>query len=1681
MRYLIHGSDGSTDGQPLARLVGMSERIQSVRFSPDGQMLAVTGGSPGRMGEVQVWDAETLELILSYPVTYDTVYGASWSPDSKAIAFGCGDHTVRVIEARSGKQILFQSAHSDFALDTVFSVDGSHLATVSRDATAKLIEVTTQRFVDNITSITPGALRGGIHAIARHPLRDEILFGGADGIPKIYRMHRNTKRVIGDDANQLWVLPQLEGRIFSVDYSRDGTVIAAGSSLDGRGAVHVYRIQAAPEFPKEILDIIKKPTHQRDAKMRSKLAAFHAEGIETIASIPVESSGIYAVSIHPAGTQVAAAGTDGQIRIVDVVPGAKIREFAAIEVTGSEELASSIAADAVPIDRQESLASASNAMGEELPESVAIHRLDVQPAEIRLDRPTSYTQLVVIGLTNEGEAIDVTRIAKVIADDSVRVSPFGFVQPVSDGRGTIEVRLGEHIAKIPFRVEGMGHRLKPDYLQDVSPILARAGCNAGTCHGAQDGKNGFKLSLRGYDPIFDVRALTDDLGSRRTSLASAADSLFLLKPTGMVPHEGGVLLEPHGDYYRTLLAWVTNGARLAQDSPKVRSIEIQPINPVVQRIGTRTQMRVVATYTDGTQRDVTRESFLESGDTEIATTTKDHPGLIEVLRRGEAPILVRYEGAYAATTVTVIGDRTGFKWRQPPANNAIDRFVYDKLRRTKTATSALCDDYAFVRRVHLDLIGLPPTPEAIKKFVADPRDSRWKRDELIDQLIGNDEFVEYWTNKWADLLQVNSKFLGREGAEAFRQWIRSEVQANTPYDEFARKVVTANGSNRENPAASYYKILRDPEITMENTTQLFLATRFNCNKCHDHPFERWTQDQYYEMSAYFARVGLKSDPASGERKIGGTAVESAKPLFEVVYTKDQGEVTHQRTNANVAPKFPFDCDYDLEEDRPSRREELAAWLTSEDNPYFAKSYANRIWAYLIGRGLIEPIDDIRAGNPPTNPELLDWLTREFVESGFDVRHLIRTICQSRTYQLALDSNAFNEDDAVNYSHAKARRLPAEVLYDAIYRTTGAESAFAGLPAGIRAAALPDVGIKLPDGFLNNLGRPPRESACECERSDDLQMGPIMALINGQTVGSAIGQEQSEIAKLVRAESDDDELIRQLFLRILSRPAADDEIADARSLMERVDADHLALRQKLADYREELKPVLAAHEAERIKSLGARREELKQRIAATQAEREQLASERESKIKLATSDLQAERARALAAMSDWEESLSQSTRWESLRIASLQSDYGETYSLQSDRSILAKGKQGVGANTFVGFTNVEGITGVRLEALPDDRLPAHGPGRASDGNFVVSEIEVWEGAASVGGTLFDSWDFGATPDDWSASEGTTLQLGAGTIELSAESKGGRMQITHDVSAAPEPLAIDVTALLEDVATVRVLWTTETQSGWDEKKRVMSVQMAPGEYQWQTQRLYFHPKDALTKLRIDIQSDELKSASIDSIRIVKAKPPKFTKVGLHQAQADYSQDGYPVAKAIDGQLKGNGNGWAVSNQFGKSHLAVFATKKPLVTTGKGTVKFRVTHNYSSGKHALGRFRLAVTKSSGQLDLGLPGDLSEIVAVPKEERTTEQRESLTAYFLERQPEIVEARARLKKAKMPIPADPVAEELRQRIVQLEKPLPKDPKLARLERAAKLSTTQLEKKRLTAAQDIAWALINSPEFLYNH
>ena len=1177
---------------------------------------------------------------------------------------------------------------------------------------------------------------------------------------------------------------------------------------------------------------------------------------------------------------------------------------------------------------------------ESLPDGAKVVGLDVQPPKVVIAGKYEAAQLVISAKLADGSTVDVTRIAKLALDGgAAEVNATGKVTPLKNGAGALRVEIAGKSASVPVEVAQMQDSQPVDFIRDVNPVMTRLGCNAGTCHGAKDGKFGFKLSLRGYDPIFDVRSLKDDLAGRRLNVASPDDSLMLLKATAGVPHEGGQRTKLGDKYYDILRAWIADGAKLDLAAPRVVKIEVSPRDPVVQQIGARQQVRIVATFSDGKTRDVTAEAFVESGNGDVAKT--DGGGLVETLRRGEAPLLARYEGNYAATTLTVMGDRKGFVWQQPETWGRIDELVASKWQRMKIAPSELCSDADFLRRVSLDLAGLPPSAEDVRTFLADTRPVRVKRDAVIEKLLASPEFIEHSANKWADLLQVNSKFLGKEGARLFREWIRKEIETATPYDQFVRKILTASGSNKQNPAASYWKILHDPVEAMENTTHLFLATRFNCNKCHDHPFERWTQDQYYHTSAFFSQVALVADPAGGGGKIAGTEVEKSRPLYEIISDKTEGEVTHLRTNKIAAPEFPYPA---KAESSGTRREQLAAWMTSPDNRYFATSYVNRLWGYLTGAGIIEPLDDIRAGNPPTNPELLDYLTKEFISHGFDVRHVMRIICQSRTYQLAIATNQWNADDKTNYSHALARRLPAEVLYDSVLKVVGTGPR---LPGGLRAGQLPDSATDLPSGFLANLGRPARESSCECERSSDLGLGSIMALLGGPAVSEAIGDPANDIAKLATAQPDDRKLVDELFVRVLSRPASEPEINKVMESWSAMDRDHAAILKQLEELEKEQAPIIAKLQAERAVEIEKAKAELARYEAESAAKLAEAEKQRVAAVAASEATVKDYETKNLAAAQAVFENTAPVARtltgWFPLDTLPMQATGGVTLNKLADGSILATGERPPKTDyVVIADTKIAGITGIGIEVLPSAAETNFGPGRTgADGNFVLGEL--------------------------------TMKVG----EFGAE-------------AVPNVL-------------------------------------------------------------------------------------KFTS-----AVADFNQKAFEIQKAIDGKKGDENNGWGVHGGFGVPHFGALTLEKPIGDAEKGMrLRFELNQPRNGG-FSIARFRLWVTTATAPVQVGYPQAVIDALKKIPAARSNEDKTTLAAYWKEYDPELSKLRLAVAKNQLPLPPDPGIAQRRSAIPSADVQIPSGPKLVRLRQDVEQSKAQLTNRRLTSAQDLAWALINTPAFLFN-
>ncbi len=767
----------------------------------------------------------------------------------------------------------------------------------------------------------------------------------------------------------------------------------------------------------------------------------------------------------------------------------------------------------------------------------------VHPAQITLDSPESTEQLLVWGRAADGRDEDWTRRATYrVASDHVVVSPQGRVTPNQEGQTELEVVLGERVLRVPVTVRGLATPQPVSFAGDVIPILSKAGCNAGGCHGKAEGQNGFKLSVFGFDPVADHQALVYEGRGRRVFLAAPEQSLLLLKATGTSPHGGGQKMAVDSLWYRRLHRWLAEGGRLeAGEREPVVNIRVEPAEVTLADFGEQ-QLRVVARHGDGTERNVTIEAEYQSNSDAVAAA--DREGLVIATDvPGEAAILVRYLGHVAVCRVT--HPHAAGEFERPAESNFVDRMVWDKLARLNIRPSPTADDATFLRRVYLDVIGTLPTADEARAFLADAGPD--KRTRLIDALLDRPEYAIYWAQKWADLLQVDKDTITPQGAVAFTRWIHEQLAGNEPYDVWVRAIITARGSTLASSPAAFYQVQADPEQAARAVSQLFLGVRIECAQCHHHPFERWDQSDYYALAGFFTGLDRRPAPQGGLK-----IVPKATAGVDL-------NLKHPRTALPVpaaalgSPPVEFGDELD-------RRRALAAWMTQTDNPYLARTLVNRLWSHYFGRGLVEPVDDLRATNPATNEPLLDALAAHLIERQFDIKALTRTLLNSRAYQLssaALPENALDEQ---NHSHAAWKPLPAEVLLDAISLVTGVPEEFNGWPRGYRAIQVWD--NKLPSTFLETFGRPTRQSVCACERGTEPSVAQALHLMNSPLTAQKLSDRTGRAAQLAGSASSAAEIIDELFLAALSRYPTDGE----REVM-------LAAFDGAADRRESVEDVL----------------------------------------------------------------------------------------------------------------------------------------------------------------------------------------------------------------------------------------------------------------------------------------------------------------------------------------------------------------------------------------------------------------------------------------------------------------------------------------------------------------------------
>jgi hypothetical protein len=729
---------------------------------------------------------------------------------------------------------------------------------------------------------------------------------------------------------------------------------------------------------------------------------------------------------------------------------------------------------------------------------------------------------------------DLTPFAELTLDKSnvANFEDLGLLIAKQNGTATLTAKAGGRSASVSIVVKNQDVSRPISFRHDLVAALNVGGCNAGACHGTPSGKNGFRLSLRGYDPAADYIQLTRDVQGRRTDRLIPEASLMFQKALGWVPHEGGQRFAVHSIPAQIVRSWLAEGLRDdSSDLPALQGIEILPGSRVFNEPARWQQLAVVARFTDGSTRDVTRLTVFTSSDNAVAEVNPT--GLVEFHQSGEAAILCRYLDAMLSARFTYLQPHSGFRWANPPERNFVDKYVFGKLKMLGIQPSEVCTDQEFIRRASLDLCGVLPALDQTKAFLEST--DKDKRAKLIDRLLETNEYADFWTLKWLDVLRCNRKAVQEKGVHVYQQWLRGKIEKNVPFDLLVRELLTANGSTFANPPANYFRVARDPTNLAETTAQLFLGIRMQCAKCHNHPFERWTQDDYYSMAAFFARVRQKKDKL--EPGVGPMAQGAA----EVIYCDRSGEVVQPRTGKVVPPKYMGGTVAILPLGK-DRREVLADWLTNGNNPFFAKSVVNRVWFHVVGRGIVDPVDDFRDSNPSANDELLTALAKDFVDHHFDIKHLIRAIANSRTYQLSAQTIDSNKDDNKYFSHAVTKLLTAEQLLDAICTATEVAEKYPGLPLGTRATQLPDGEVN--NVFLKTFGQPARELACECEREGDSNLAQALQLINGPTINDKIRNANNRLGKLLARKLDEKQILAELYVAALSRSPAEGEVKAA---------------------------------------------------------------------------------------------------------------------------------------------------------------------------------------------------------------------------------------------------------------------------------------------------------------------------------------------------------------------------------------------------------------------------------------------------------------------------------------------------------------------------------------------------------
>jgi hypothetical protein len=774
------------------------------------------------------------------------------------------------------------------------------------------------------------------------------------------------------------------------------------------------------------------------------------------------------------------------------------------------------------------------------PGSLTSLSFDLGSDELKLAGRDARRQLLVSGNYSTGQTRDLTRSVSysVEPETIASVDSTGLVLPLAEGQATIMAKDSSGpSASVKLTVSHLVNDLPVNFPNQVVPVFTKLSCNSGGCHGKASGQNGFRLSLLGFEPSEDYDHLVKEGRGRRLFPAAPERSLLLMKATGTVPHGGGQRMEPDSVPYRLIYRWIEQGLPFGKpDDPKVSRIEVLPTTRTLPP-GGQQQLVVIAYYTDGSTEDVTAMTQFEPNDTEMAEVSPS--GLVKTRDlSGTVAVMARYQGQVAVFRASLPLGAVVKDLPQP--KNFIDELVFEQLKTLGIPPSPVCDDSTFLRRISCDITGRLPTAEESEQFLADPDPA--KREKWIDKRLDSEAYADFFANKWCSILRNKRQQESfAHGTYLFHDWIRQSLFENKPYDQFVREVITASGEMGENPPVVWYRSVRETNQQMEDTAQLFLGLRIQCARCHHHPFEKWSQQDYYGFEAFFTRVGRKKGMQTGEERI--------------FHQRGVATAVNPRSGQAVKPAGLGSPTLELTADEDPRQA-LVDWMADPKNPFFARALANRYWKHFMGRGLVEPEDDMRVTNPATNPALLEALAKDFVDSKFDLKHMVRTICNSRVYQLSAEPNQYNAGDKQSFSRYYPKRLGAEVLLDAIDQVTGTDEKFGGLPAGTRAIQLPDTGFN--SYFLTVFGRPEAASACECERSNEANLAQSLHLLNSAEVQNKLAAASGRAAALAGdKEHQHPQKIDRLYMQFYSRHALPEETALAVDYLKKAKNDKAA--------------------------------------------------------------------------------------------------------------------------------------------------------------------------------------------------------------------------------------------------------------------------------------------------------------------------------------------------------------------------------------------------------------------------------------------------------------------------------------------------------------------------------------------